>query len=74
MEKSPQDSSQRLQSFGDEFTRISADVEKKTSAPQPRMDGGVVCWMQVVGSFCMWANSWGVINSFGVSSTLNPKY
>ena len=50
-------------------TTVSADMEKRPSisaVQQPRMDKGVACWMQVVGSFCMWANSWGVVNSFGM--------
>ena len=31
----------------------------------PAVDSGLLCWLQVVGSFAMWANSWGVVNSFG---------
>ncbi|KAK7202416.1 major facilitator superfamily domain-containing protein [Myxozyma melibiosi] len=32
-------------------------------------DGGLVAWMQVSGSFLLFTNSWGILNSFGVFET-----
>ena len=33
---------------------------------EARMDGGLDAWLQVVGCFCLYINTWGIINSFGV--------
>lgn len=32
-------------------------------------DGGVVAWLQVLGTFLMFFNTWGVVNAFGVYQT-----
>ena len=32
-------------------------------------DGGLVAWLQVLGSFMIFFNTWGVVNSFGVYQT-----
>lgn len=42
------------------------------SAPLPPgpVDGGLLCWLQVLGSFIIWTNTWGSSNSFGVGT--NP--
>ncbi|KAF2634175.1 MFS general substrate transporter [Massarina eburnea CBS 473.64] len=35
-------------------------------APQvPLQDGGPVAWMQCAGAFCLFFNSWGLVNTFG---------
>ncbi|TGJ82385.1 hypothetical protein E0Z10_g6378 [Xylaria hypoxylon] len=31
--------------------------------------GGFVAWLQVVGAFCVYLNTWGMLNSFGVFQT-----
>lgn len=47
------------------------EPSKPTSPPMPPgpIDGGLICWLQIIGSFAMWANSWGIINTFGVFQT-----
>ena len=37
--------------------------------PPPPIDHGLKCWLQVVASFAMWTNTWGIVNSFGVFQT-----
>lgn len=37
--------------------------------PPGPVDGGLVCWLQVIGTFAMWANCWGLVNSYGVFQT-----
>lgn len=46
-------------------TQHMATIPDKTKASPPVVDSGILCWLQVVGSFAMWSNSWGVVNSFG---------
>ena len=43
----------------------------QTEVKPPMVDTGILCWLQVVGSFAMWSNSWGVINSFGAISIIH---
>ncbi|KAF2158266.1 putative MFS monocarboxylate transporter [Myriangium duriaei CBS 260.36] len=31
------------------------------------VDGGRTCWLQVLGAFIVWMNSWGVANKWGVN-------
>jgi hypothetical protein len=35
--------------------------------PSPPPDGGFWAWMQCVGGFCIFFNTWGMLNSFGIS-------
>ncbi|KAF2162939.1 hypothetical protein M409DRAFT_68885 [Zasmidium cellare ATCC 36951] len=37
--------------------------------PPGPVDGGLICWLQVAGSFGLWANTWGIVNSYGVFQT-----
>ncbi|KAJ6141377.1 hypothetical protein N7470_009767 [Penicillium chermesinum] len=53
-------------------------VEQPAAPPSPP-NGGVVAWLQVVGAFFLFFNSWGVVNTFGVfqsyyEDTLLPEY
>jgi MFS family permease len=36
---------------------------------QPPPDGGLKAWMQVLGAFMLFFNTWGLINTFGVYQT-----
>ncbi|KAL3492932.1 major facilitator superfamily domain-containing protein [Aspergillus germanicus] len=53
------------------------DVEKTTplpaqpveKAPEPTFDTGLTAWLQVFGSFFLFFNSWGVVNTWGVYQT-----
>ncbi|KAL2863876.1 MCT family MFS transporter [Aspergillus lucknowensis] len=54
------------------------DVEKTTGTPaqpieqkvpEPTFDAGLTAWLQVLGSFFLFFNSWGVVNTWGVYQT-----
>ncbi|KAL4904573.1 hypothetical protein BDW74DRAFT_154171 [Aspergillus multicolor] len=53
------------------------DIEKTTPAPaqavedkeEPSFDTGYACWLQVLGSWFLFFNSWGVVNTWGVYQT-----
>ncbi|CBF84100.1 hypothetical protein AN2746.2 [Aspergillus nidulans FGSC A4] len=55
----------------------SQDVEKTSAAPvqpaedkeEPTFDTGLACWLQVLGSWFLFFNSWGVVNTWGVYQT-----
>lgn len=48
----------------------SRPVPKEQQAPsEPIPDGGFTAWLQVLGSFFLFLNSWGIVNSFGVFQT-----
>ncbi|KAK9778625.1 putative Major facilitator superfamily domain-containing protein [Seiridium cardinale] len=32
-------------------------------------DGGLTAWLQVLGSFCLYWNTWGLVNAYGVFQT-----
>ncbi|KAJ5093147.1 hypothetical protein N7456_009008 [Penicillium angulare] len=54
-------------------------AEKQPATPPPPPNGGVVAWLQVIGAFFLFFNSWGVVNTFGVFQsyyevTLLPGY
>ncbi|EAW12156.1 putative MFS monocarboxylate transporter [Aspergillus clavatus NRRL 1] len=42
---------------------------QETPSPPPPPNGGMVAWLQVVGAFFLFFNSWGVVNTFGVYQT-----
>ncbi|ERF73598.1 hypothetical protein EPUS_00851 [Endocarpon pusillum Z07020] len=44
-------------------------VEKQTPAQEPPPNGGFNAWLQVLGSFFLFFNSWGTVNAFGVFQT-----
>lgn len=50
--------------------------EKKKAAPLPAPpsfpDGGFTAWLQCAGSFFMFFNCWGVVNSFGEQALCAP--
>ncbi|RAK73774.1 MFS general substrate transporter [Aspergillus fijiensis CBS 313.89] len=37
-----------------------------TPEPKHRMDGGLAAWLQVLGSWLIFANTWGLTSSYGV--------
>ncbi|KAF2226391.1 MFS general substrate transporter [Elsinoe ampelina] len=73
---------EKVQSRRSAKSRISL----KTSAPTTSVndataipDGGLQAWLQVLGSFLLFVNHWGIINTFGVyqtyyMNTLLPDY
>jgi len=43
----------------------------------PPPNGGLQAWLQVVGSWCLFFNTWGLLNTFGVfwrQSTRDAEY
>ncbi|KAJ5921218.1 MFS general substrate transporter [Penicillium verhagenii] len=49
-----------------EEEQIAFQDERRT---EYRMDGGLQAWLQVLGSWILFANTWGLTNSFGVFET-----
>lgn len=50
-------------------TRNQAEPESpknEASGPPPPPDGGFEAWSQVAGGFCLFFNTWGILNAFGV--------
>ncbi|RHZ62602.1 hypothetical protein CDV55_102308 [Aspergillus turcosus] len=52
-----------------EETEAEKVMPKETQSPPPPPNGGLVAWLQVVGAFFLFFNSWGVVNTFGVYQT-----
>ncbi|KAL7786730.1 major facilitator superfamily domain-containing protein [Trichoderma ceciliae] len=51
---------------------IEQGIPIQSSTPpaiEPPPDGGTLAWMQVAGSFFLFMNSWGIVNTFGVYQT-----
>ncbi|KAK2015003.1 major facilitator superfamily transporter [Colletotrichum eremochloae] len=48
---------------------LSRDGAKQPPNPAAKPDGGFVAWMQVVGGFILFFNSWGILSCFGVFQT-----
>jgi len=46
----------------DDLGRTDAASEKPTSPP----NGGLQAWLQVLASFCIYFNTWGIVASFGI--------
>ncbi|KAI1196278.1 major facilitator superfamily domain-containing protein [Nemania serpens] len=46
----------------------SGQDEVPDTSAEPR-EGGWFAWLQVVGAFCVYLNTWGMLNSFGVFQT-----
>ncbi|KAK3702446.1 hypothetical protein LTR37_014912 [Vermiconidia calcicola] len=53
----------------------SGDNEEKPAPPSvnqgpgPPPDGGLQAWLQVLAGFCLFFNTWGILNTFGVYQT-----
>ncbi|USW56818.1 Putative AMP-dependent synthetase/ligase, short-chain dehydrogenase/reductase SDR, ANL [Septoria linicola] len=45
---------------------LSDMLRSSRSSPLYQTDGGMIAWRQVIGSFLINLNNWGLINSFGV--------
>ncbi|KAH6614359.1 major facilitator superfamily domain-containing protein [Chaetomium sp. MPI-SDFR-AT-0129] len=49
---------------------VPADAPAKPSDQPPAPpDGGLLAWLQVLGSFFLFMNSWGLVNTYGVYQT-----
>lgn len=45
-------------------TTSAIEPAKADSSLPP--DGGIEAWLQVTGGFCLFFNTWGILNTFGV--------
>ncbi|RMD39161.1 hypothetical protein DV735_g5968, partial [Chaetothyriales sp. CBS 134920] len=57
--------------------QIAIGGGEKGSDPGPPPNGGFVAWLQVAGSFFLFFNCWGTVNTFGVFQTYyenNPHW
>lgn len=56
-----------------EYVDLDPDLDKPLPAlperPRPRMDGGLEAWLQVLGSWLLFINTWGLTNSYGTFQT-----
>lgn len=41
----------------------------KPAGPPPPPNGGLVAWLHVLGGFCLFFNTWGILNTFGIYQT-----
>ncbi|KAL6799974.1 putative MFS monocarboxylate transporter [Trichoderma sp. SZMC 28012] len=46
----------------------------KQPTEELEFDTGIKAWLQVLGAFFLWFNSWGLINTFGVFQTFYEQY
>ncbi|KAE9973395.1 hypothetical protein EG327_009110 [Venturia inaequalis] len=53
---------------GVDATRVGTRVSVNNTSQIP--NGGFKAWMQVVGSFFLFFNTWGIMNTFGVYQTI----
>ena len=52
-----------------EREEIEGQPPAPSGPPGPPPDGGLVAWLQVVGGFSLFFNTWGLMNTFGVFQT-----
>ncbi|GIK04410.1 hypothetical protein Aspvir_008493 [Aspergillus viridinutans] len=43
--------------------------EKPAPGPSPAPNGGALAWLNVLGSFMLYFNTWGILNTFGAYQT-----
>ena len=66
MSLSPKQESISTVAFSDDNHLISDKSHGETTTPP---DGGLTAWLQVLGSYFLFFNTWGLINAFGVFQT-----
>ncbi|KIX04723.1 uncharacterized protein Z518_05593 [Rhinocladiella mackenziei CBS 650.93] len=52
-----------------EPVNITSSTTNVADDPGPPPNGGLYAWLQVMGSFFLFFNSWGTVNAFGVFQT-----
>ncbi|KAK8039930.1 MFS transporter- MCP family- solute carrier family 16 (monocarboxylic acid transporters)- member 10 [Apiospora rasikravindrae] len=55
-----------------EMGKLRPPTQPNATSPSPTPpppNGGLVAWLQVVGSWCLMLNCWGIINTYGVFQT-----
>jgi MFS family permease len=53
----------------DKFEVDEFPARHGSASERPPPNGGLLAWLQVVGAFFLFMNSWGLINTFGVYQT-----
>jgi hypothetical protein len=48
---------------------VAPAVPKAPPSPGPVPNGGLQAWLQVLGAWILFFNTWGVLNEFGVFQT-----
>ncbi|THY81135.1 MFS general substrate transporter [Aureobasidium pullulans] len=48
---------------------LNSDREDGPSDPDDIPNGGLVAWLQVLGAFFLWFNTWGLVNAYGSFGT-----
>lgn len=65
----PDNRSPDLDSGNDDIEKTPSPPPQKQGGIPPPPNGGLVAWLHVVGGFCLFFNSWGILNTFGVYQT-----
>ncbi|KAM0519034.1 hypothetical protein ACHAPE_004027 [Trichoderma viride] len=73
MTASMQDKAEQRQTAPDASFGIPMDEGAKDYDVQLEFDTGLKAWLQVLGAFFLWFNSWGIINTFGVYQTFYER-
>lgn len=47
------------------FEKKMKEETSISSTTSTQKDRGMLCWLQVVGVFAVWSNTWGIVNAFG---------
>lgn len=65
----PQQAVQDQSSDNNDVEKSPSPPPSKPAGPPPPPNGGLVAWLHVVGGFCLFFNSWGILNTFGIYQT-----
>ena len=44
----------------------SLQTQESSEAPSAVPDGGFLAWLQCFGAFCVYFNTWGLLNTYGM--------
>ena len=53
----------------DNDTDEKQQPQKPAGGPPPPPNGGLTAWLHVLGGFCLFFNTWGILNTFGIYQT-----
>ncbi|KAF5977942.1 riboflavin transporter MCH5 [Fusarium coicis] len=57
----------------DDSPIIQSSFSVDDASPKPVPNGGLIAWLQVAGSFCLYFCTWGLIASFGSFQTIYER-
>lgn len=58
-----------MQDAGSKAERTNEQDKQPVLIVSEPPDGGLQAWLQVAGAFCLFFNTWGLLNTFGVYQT-----